>query len=225
MESRVGPETSLDRESIAYPCYGFPKTTVIQIDIHDFWMSVFNSPYKCGYPHDIQAGISVQGHSTIDIRKTLKSMAIYPYFMDSLQLSMFYGCPFGYLWIYIDIHAWTCRGFSFQGSAQMFLLLQLSHPYFAISVGVVFRDALQRYLFCDFLLDGHARNLSVCTPSVPNQSTLLRNESEKSTYHETTLACLATGRVVICVTQTCRPNCILWKGGKKLFRPWGTWVS
>jgi len=43
--------TALVRESIAYPCMDFQKSTDIIMDIHDFWMSVFNYPYKCGYPH------------------------------------------------------------------------------------------------------------------------------------------------------------------------------
>jgi len=30
---------------------GFQKSTDINMDIHDFWMSVFNYPYKCGYLH------------------------------------------------------------------------------------------------------------------------------------------------------------------------------
>ena len=44
---------SLVRESIANPCMDFQKSTDINIrmDIHDFWMSVFNYPYKRGYPH------------------------------------------------------------------------------------------------------------------------------------------------------------------------------
>jgi len=29
----------------------FQKSTVTHLDIHDFWMLVFNCPYKRGYPH------------------------------------------------------------------------------------------------------------------------------------------------------------------------------
>jgi len=29
----------------------FRKSTVLHMDIHDFWMSVFNYPCKCGNPH------------------------------------------------------------------------------------------------------------------------------------------------------------------------------
>ena len=40
------------------------------MDIHDFWMSVFNYIHASVDIHiDIQAGISKQGHSAIDIRK------------------------------------------------------------------------------------------------------------------------------------------------------------
>jgi len=34
-----------------YHIHTFQKSTVILMDIHDFWMSVFNSSYKRGYPH------------------------------------------------------------------------------------------------------------------------------------------------------------------------------
>jgi len=65
---------ALVRESIANPRMDFEKLTDINMDVHDFWMSVFNYPYKRGYPHgypstDIQARISLQGHSALDIRK------------------------------------------------------------------------------------------------------------------------------------------------------------
>jgi len=45
------PEISLVRESIANPCMDFQKPTDTNMDIDDFWMSVFNFPYKRGYPH------------------------------------------------------------------------------------------------------------------------------------------------------------------------------
>ena len=49
---------------------------------------------------DIQAGISMQGHSAMDIRKQQISMMEYQCFVDiRLQLSILYGYPFGYLWI------------------------------------------------------------------------------------------------------------------------------
>jgi len=61
---------------------------------------------------DIQAGVSMQGHYAIDIRKQQISMNGFPCFMDiSFQLSMFYGYPFVYPWISMDIHALTCYGF------------------------------------------------------------------------------------------------------------------
>jgi len=44
----------------------FQKTTNINMDIHDFWMSV---PKSVDMNIDIQAGISMQGHSAVDIRK------------------------------------------------------------------------------------------------------------------------------------------------------------
>jgi len=42
---------ALVREFIANPCMDFQKSTDINMDIYDFWMSVFNYPYKRGYPH------------------------------------------------------------------------------------------------------------------------------------------------------------------------------
>jgi len=42
---------SVVRESIAYPYMDFQNSMDFNMDIHDFWMSVFNYPYKCGYPH------------------------------------------------------------------------------------------------------------------------------------------------------------------------------
>jgi len=42
--------STLVRESIANPCMDYQKSTDINMDIHDFWMSVFNYPYKRGYP-------------------------------------------------------------------------------------------------------------------------------------------------------------------------------
>jgi len=52
---------TLVRESTANPCMDFQKSTDINMDIHDFWMSVFNYPYKRGYIV-IQVRISMQGH-------------------------------------------------------------------------------------------------------------------------------------------------------------------
>jgi len=49
---------------------------------------------------DIQAPISMQGHSAMDIRKQEMSINEYPYFMDiSLQLSML-------LWISLDFYGY-----------------------------------------------------------------------------------------------------------------------
>jgi len=49
--TKVCIEQSLVRESIANPYMDFQKSTDINMDIHDFWMSVFNYPYKRGFPH------------------------------------------------------------------------------------------------------------------------------------------------------------------------------
>jgi len=41
----------LVRESITHPYLDFQESTDINMDIQDFWMSVFNYQYKCRYPH------------------------------------------------------------------------------------------------------------------------------------------------------------------------------
>ena len=51
----------------------------------------------------------------------------------SLQLSMHLLIPFGYPLISIDIHAWTCYGFSIQGEKTQSFLSEV----FAASSGVV----------------------------------------------------------------------------------------
>ena len=38
-------KVALFRESIAYPYMDFQKSTGINMDIHDFWMSFFNYPW------------------------------------------------------------------------------------------------------------------------------------------------------------------------------------
>jgi len=43
--------SSLFREFMAYPYMDFQKFTDINMDIHDFWISVFNYTYESGYPH------------------------------------------------------------------------------------------------------------------------------------------------------------------------------
>ena len=44
-------EGALVRKSIAYPYMDFRKSTVIHLDTHEFWMSLYDFPYyKCEYP-------------------------------------------------------------------------------------------------------------------------------------------------------------------------------
>jgi len=75
------------RESISYPYMDFQKSKDIHMDNY-YWMSVFNYPFKCGYPHwypsrDVHARTFCNGYPwTIDIYKSIST------FMDiSLQLS------------------------------------------------------------------------------------------------------------------------------------------
>ena len=60
-DSPIQRET-LVRESIAHPCMCFQKSSDINMDIQDFWMAVFNYPYK----REISTLISMQGHSAMD---------------------------------------------------------------------------------------------------------------------------------------------------------------
>jgi len=107
-----------DRESIAYPYMDFQKSTDINIDIHDFWMSVLSYPFKFWYPHLI----SKEGCQCKDILQWIFVNNKYSW-MDIHVLRIlffncpcFYGYPCGYPWISIDIHAFTCYGFSIQGT-------------------------------------------------------------------------------------------------------------
>jgi len=55
-------ETTLVRESVAYPCMNFRKSTVIHTDIHDVWMSAFNLHTSVDIHINIQAGEYIQGY-------------------------------------------------------------------------------------------------------------------------------------------------------------------
>jgi len=84
------------RRSIAYPCMDLEKSTDINMDIHDFWMSVLHYPLAW-----IFKLISKQGYPYKDILQWISVTNKYPWmdihvFMDiSLQLSLL-------LWIYLD---------------------------------------------------------------------------------------------------------------------------
>jgi len=68
---------ALFRESIAYPYMDFQKSTVFNMDIRDFGCQY--SIIHVDITIDIQAGISMQGHSTMDVREIWMSTNIYPY--------------------------------------------------------------------------------------------------------------------------------------------------
>jgi len=55
------------------------KSTVIQMDIHDFWMPDFILHTTVDIHIDMQAWISMQGHSAMDIRATSISVDEYPF--------------------------------------------------------------------------------------------------------------------------------------------------
>ena len=96
----------LVRESMANPCMDFQKSMDINMDIHDFWITVFNYPYKLGYPHwypstDIHARTFCNGYPyTINIHKLI-SMFLW----ICLQLSMLLWIC---LWISLDFYGYPC---------------------------------------------------------------------------------------------------------------------
>jgi len=107
---------TLVRESIAYPYMDFQKSMDTHIDIHDFWISpqlsisvwISTLISKPGYPcKDILLWISLNNKDPwMDIHVLWISVFNYPWF---------YGYPFGYPWISIDIYTLTCNVFTIQG--------------------------------------------------------------------------------------------------------------
>ena len=88
----------------------FPKSTDVQMIFGCQYSNIHTSV-------DIQEGISMQRHSTIDIRK-YPWMNIHILWISVFNHPCFYGYPFGYSWISMDIHALTCYGFSIQGRTR-----------------------------------------------------------------------------------------------------------
>jgi len=114
---QIWPLEALVRKSITYPYMDFQESTDINMDIYDFWMSVFNFPYKCGYPHwypsrDIHTRAFCNWYpKTMNIHERI-SMFIW---ISVFNHPCFYGYPFGYHWISMGIHTLACYGFSIQG--------------------------------------------------------------------------------------------------------------
>jgi len=96
---------TLVRESMAYLYMDFQKFKVIHLDINDFWMSVFNSPFKCGCAHwypskDVHARTFYNGCPwNMNIQRTDIHV-----FMDiSIQLSMLSLIS---IWMSIDFYGY-----------------------------------------------------------------------------------------------------------------------
>jgi len=68
---------------------------------------------------DIQAVISMQGHSTLDTRKKYSRVNIHVLWISVFNYQFFDGYSFGYLWISMDTHVLTCHGFSIQGLQRL----------------------------------------------------------------------------------------------------------
>jgi len=79
---------------VAYTYMDFQKSTDINMDIHDLWMSVFNYPYKCVYPH---------WYPSWDIHDILQGISVnnkYPW----MDIHVLYILVFNYLYAFMDIH-------------------------------------------------------------------------------------------------------------------------
>ena len=71
--------------------------------IHDFFMSVFNYPYKSGYLHWYPSRDIHEGHSAMDIRYQWMDIHV---FMDiSLELCTFLWIS---IWMSLDFHGYPC---------------------------------------------------------------------------------------------------------------------
>jgi len=104
--------------------HGFPNTrrisTLISI-IFGCQSSIIHT--RVDIYIDIQAGISMQGHSAMDSRKVDNKyplLDIHVFMISLFILTCFYRYPFGCLWISMDIHALTCYRFSIQGSVFLY---------------------------------------------------------------------------------------------------------
>ena len=87
--------------------HGYPSFLDVSLQLSiQAWISALIS--KHGYPCKyISQWISVSNKYSL--------MDIHVFWISVFNYLCFYGYPFGYPWIYIDIHALTCYGFSIQG--------------------------------------------------------------------------------------------------------------
>jgi len=96
-----------------YPYMDFGKSTVIHMDIHDFGMSVFNSPFKCGY----RRWYSNKGYPCKDILQWMSVEHEHP---------CFYGYQYSFIHaftdILLDIHWFLWISIDFYGYPYMDLL-------------------------------------------------------------------------------------------------------
>ena len=102
-----------------------PGRRIHSISIHGF-TKIQNYPH--GYPWFLYVSlllsiqvlistfISKQGYPCKDILQWISVKHKYQWMDTHLWISVFnYSCFYGYPWISMDIHAWTCYGFSIQG--------------------------------------------------------------------------------------------------------------
>jgi len=92
-----------------------------------FWMSVLDISVDIHI--DIQAGIFMQGHSTMDIRKQEIFMNGYPRFTDScLQLCMLLWIS---IWISLDFYGYPCIDLLWIRSREVSITYSVtSHAFF-----------------------------------------------------------------------------------------------
>jgi len=121
------------------------KPTNININIDDFWMSVSNYPYKCGYPHwypsrDNHARTFCNGYL---LKSNYPWMDVHVFMDINLQLSMLLWIP---LWIFLYLHGYPWMG-----------LLWILDPGTGFQIiGSFFREDnpsswRSHFIFCDWL--------------------------------------------------------------------------
>jgi len=101
----------------------FLKSTVSCVNIHGFWMSVFTYPWHCADINiDIQTRISMQEHSTIEIREIWKSTnESHVLWTWVFNYPCFSWYSFGYLLNSIDIHACSLLAMDYRSRSSPLL--------------------------------------------------------------------------------------------------------
>jgi len=121
INGKISPWPSLVPESIAYPYMDFQKPMDINMRvsmIRGCQSSIIHT--SVDIHNDTQAGISMQGHSAMDIRKKIsirKWVSIFYGYQSSVYICFYeyqFGYPlisvdiYGFLWISMDFYGYPC---------------------------------------------------------------------------------------------------------------------